>query len=240
MPNSALARAALHNARSSIIENVHGHHRRTFRAAVTFQRTDAKLVFKCAGHPFWKFFRTYQDTAQAGEILSGNTPRVSLQESRGGNHESDAVFPREFADNLRIQRAGMEYHAHTIRSREPQGYGKTERMEERQNAHEFVFARKRKHLRHLPNIGQHVMMREHHAFGLARASAGKNDGSQIVGGALPRAHRLLQQRIWQENGHEQRDDYFSELKIGQDIFQKNRASGDLNLVDGGKLLQKEL
>src|SRR4051812_24171402 len=101
MADRTLTRTALDDTRSTVIKNVHGHHRRAFRAAVTFQRPDAKLVFKSAGHTFWKFFRAHQHATQAGEILSGNTPRVGLQERRSGNHESDAVLPRQLADNLR-------------------------------------------------------------------------------------------------------------------------------------------
>ena len=64
-------------------------------------------------------------------------------------------------------------------------------MEERQHAHDFVVAGKRKYLRHLPDIGQHVVVRQHYAFGIAGAAAGKNNGRQIIGGAFLCAHGPL-------------------------------------------------
>src|ERR1700739_4508635 len=140
MANRALTRPELDDTRSTVIKNVHRHHRRAFRAAVTFQRTHAKLLFKSAGHAFWKFFRAYQHATQAGKILFGNTPCISLQERWSGNHESYAVLPRQLADNLRIQRAGMEYHPYAIRCCEPQGDRKPKRVKEGQHAHDFVFA----------------------------------------------------------------------------------------------------
>ena len=56
-------------------------------------RPHTKLLFKRAGRAFRKFFRAHQYAAQAGEVLSGNTARVGLQERRRGNHESDAILP---------------------------------------------------------------------------------------------------------------------------------------------------
>src|ERR1041385_8751119 len=112
MANRSLTRTELNDTRSTVIKNVHRHHRRAFCAAVTFQRTDAKLVFKCARYAFRKFFRAHQHATQAGKILSGNTPRIGLQERWRGNHESHAILSRQLADNLRIQRAGMEYHSY--------------------------------------------------------------------------------------------------------------------------------
>src|ERR1051326_9272724 len=99
MSNRALARAALNDSRSTIVENVYRHHRRAFRATVTFQWADSKLIFKGTGHALRKFFRAPQHATQAGEVLSWNAAGVGLQERRSGNHETHAVLPRQFADN---------------------------------------------------------------------------------------------------------------------------------------------
>src|SRR5947209_10142703 len=48
-------------------------------------------------------------------------------------------------------------------------------MEEWQDAEDFVVPAQHEYLRHLPDIGGDVAMREHHAFGIARAAAGEDD-----------------------------------------------------------------
>ena len=57
----------------------------------------------------------------------------------------------------------MEHHADPVHRRKPEPHGKAERMKKRQNAQHFVTAQ-HEYLRDLPDVGDEVMVRQHHAF----------------------------------------------------------------------------
>src|SRR6266852_3106453 len=99
----------------------------------------------------------------------------------------------------------MEDHADAVRCREPQAYSEAERMKEWQDAQDFILATQHEDLRNLADVGEYVVMGEHHAFGIAGAATGKNHRSQIVRGLPPGADGKLEQPVGQRPGKEQRN-----------------------------------
>ena len=80
------------------------------------------------------------------------------------------MFLNQAADGLRVQRIGMIDGADTDAERQAECPREPERMEERQHAHDLVVTLHPKNLRNRLQIGDDVVMREHHPLGLARGA----------------------------------------------------------------------
>src|SRR5580704_13948126 len=59
MPNTPALRADLAKARRAEIARIHSDHRRTFRSAISLQRTDAKAILESQRERLRQLFRTY-------------------------------------------------------------------------------------------------------------------------------------------------------------------------------------
>jgi len=124
-------------------------------------------------------------------------------------------FGNQVADGLGVERVGMKDHADAMRHRHPERGHEAKRMEERQNAQYFVTAIEHEDLRHLANVGEQIVMREHYAFGFAGAAAGEDDGSQAVRGAGAVHPRRVSRCGAAESRHIKREMSFSEVSVQQ-------------------------
>ena len=84
----------------AIIPSVHGHGRRTFRAAVTFKRADAKARLERSGEGFRQFFRAGDDKFESTKIFRRYAAQIDLQKGRGGEQHGDLVFAHDCANTL--------------------------------------------------------------------------------------------------------------------------------------------
>jgi hypothetical protein len=108
-------------------------------------------------------------------------------------------------------------------------------MEERQDAEHFVGTVEHEYLRDLPDIGDDVVVREHYALGIARASTGKNHRGQIVVCPLQGTKRRFEQAIRRQPREDQRHQLFCQPRLFQHVFQQQRTAWNFNL---GEALQK--
>jgi len=180
MPDFAATRAHLAKSGCSKIAAIHRHNRRTFCAAVAFQWTNSERIFECESDAFGQFLCTYQNKLQTAKAFRRATPHVGLKESGCGDEEGDSVLLDKVADDLRIQRVWMVDHADSVGRRHPQRGHETEGVEEGKNAEDLVMSIEHEYLRHLLNIGHDVVVRQHDAFGIARAAAGEDYGCQLI------------------------------------------------------------
>ena len=93
-------------------------------------------------------------------------------------------------------------------------------MEERQHAEQLIFAAEHERLAHLLDVGRDVVVRQHHALGLARAAARENDRGEIVERLLLAAHRALDPCAGQKP-EQQRGDSFAEARAGRRFFDQD-------------------
>src|SRR5207248_2698845 len=105
-------------------------------------------------------------------------------------------------------------------------------MKERQDAEDLVTATQWKYLRHLLDVRADVVVREHHAFRLARAAAREDDGSEIVQlNLLLLAQGMFEYCNRQQKGHHDRSQFFYDARLGRELFDQHdpRPGGQLDL-----------
>ena len=209
------------------ITRVHGDDGRTFRGAIAFERTDAEAVLECQRQTLRQFFRADHHVLQAAEILGRTAPRVRLQKCGRGHQERHAIVAHEFADGGEIERAGMVDHAHAQRRGQPQRHREAERMKERQHAQQAIVGVEHEHLPHLLDIGGDVVVREHHALGLARAAAGKNNRGEIVEGFVLSAAQSSFEHSAGQKPQQQRHQPLAEAVARGDFFEQDRFPRNL-------------
>ncbi len=134
------------------VRGVHRHHRRAFRAAVTFHGPDAEMLLKGRGQPVRQFFRTRHHQAQAAEIRRRAAAQIDLQKRRGRQQESHRVIFHQRADSPGIQRIRMKRHARAEGGGQAKRTGETEGMEKGQDAQDAVVFAQTEHLLQLCNV----------------------------------------------------------------------------------------
>src|SRR5438067_2235976 len=107
MSNLASPGRDLKKARSTIIASVDGHHRRTFRAAIAFERTDAERILKRQRHALLQFFCSRQYVLERAEALRRTAPHVRLKKRGRSHHERHLVFGHQAANRLCIEGVRM-------------------------------------------------------------------------------------------------------------------------------------
>ena len=84
MADVAALAAHLAKARAAEVGCVDGHYRGALRRAITFERAQAKCVFKRQRHALGQLFGAHQHVGEAAELFRRAAAYVSLQERRRG------------------------------------------------------------------------------------------------------------------------------------------------------------
>src|SRR5580658_3984448 len=108
---------------------------------------------------------------------------------------------------------------------EPQRHREAEGMEERQDAEEHVAAIELHRLRHLLDIRNDIEVREHYAFGLARAAAGENDGREIVELRRAFAAENAFKKTARQRPEKQCNYFFAQSRLRGNFFEQNGSAG---------------
>ncbi len=211
MPDRAALCAHLPESRRAIVVRVHRHHRRTFRAAVAFERPNAEAILERRRHSLRQFLRTHDHQPQTAEIFRRAFSQIALQKCRRRNQKRNSVLANQRADGAEIKRARMIGDANSDHRRKPQRHRESEGMKEGQHAEKRVVAVELHGLRHLLHVRHDIEMRQHHAFRLAGAAARKDDRRQIVKTrtTLAAQHALEQTR--RQRPEQRGNDFFAEI-----------------------------
>ncbi len=180
MADAAALCADLPKRRRAEIDGVHRHHRRTLRAAVSLERPDAEVILKRHRYALRQFFRARHHEAQAAEFLRRAAPQIRIQERGRRQEHGHRIFVDKRADHSRIQGIGMKHHAGTHRCGQAQSGREAEGMEKRQNPHDAIVRPQKEDLVELLDVRRNVVLRQHHALGLARRPAGENNRCQVI------------------------------------------------------------
>jgi len=79
-----------------------------------------------------------------------------------------------------FQGVRVEDHTHADSGWQAERSRKTERMKEGQNAKDLVVRSQHENLVQLFHIGRDIVVRQHHAFRIASAAAGEDDGGRVI------------------------------------------------------------
>ena len=133
---------------------------------------------KRVGDGLAQLLRAHQYEAETRELLSGTLARVAGIKRGRRNQQCSVVFRHYFADLRSLSGVGMIRSAASAHQRQPDGDREPEGVEEGEHAHDYVVVIDPEHLRHGLNVRKNIVVREHHAFGDARAAARKDDCRQ--------------------------------------------------------------
>src|SRR5207247_9440075 len=130
--------ADLAELRRAEITRVHSDRRRTFRAAIAFQRTDSEVIFKRQRNPLGKFLGPCHYILQTAKVFRRAAPQISLQKCWRCKKECNRVLNDQGPDGTRVQWAWMEDHANAHNSCQASRSSKTEGMEEGKNPKDLI------------------------------------------------------------------------------------------------------
>src|SRR5579872_4634806 len=104
----------------------------------------------------------------------------------------------------------MKNNSNPVYRRKPERGGKSKGVKERQDSEHSIISAQHENLGDLADIGQNIVVRKHHAFGVSGAAAGKNDRREVLRCAVPRPQRLFQESKWQGPGKKNRRQFFAD------------------------------
>ncbi len=201
MPHGAGFEAGLPHPGIDEIRHVHRDHRRRLRHAVPFQQVEAVLLPEGARNTWLQLLAAHDRIPQRGELLARAPADVGRIEGRRGHQQAGAVALHHLANRLGVGRVRMVGHAASAHQREPQRAGEPEDMKERQHTHDPLFRGHIENPRQRLDVGENIVVRQHHALGHAGASAGEDHRGEAVRGVLLAAVSPLEQaRGRQERG----------------------------------------
>ncbi len=209
---------------------IYGDYWRTFRAAVAFERADAKVVFECNGNALRQFFRAGHYKAQAAEFFRRAAPRVGVQKCWRSQQHGDRVLVNERADYARVQRIRVVDHADPRRGRQAQCRGEAEGMKKGKDPHDAVVGMQKENLAELLDIRGDVIVREHHALWLTGGTAREDDRGQVVEARAALASgELLQPSRRKESSSQRRAKPLTQFRILRQVFQEHGLNRRLHV-----------
>ena len=164
-------------ARAGIRGQVEADDRRTFRDAVALAQQPAaaqagKIIIKALRTGF----RPHEGHAQRCQIPGPGLPQHTVQEGGGRHQQGRPPLAAYGIQTGAFRRIGVEDHRHAEAKRQHDVAREAQRMEGRQHGQHGVVTVQGQDGRHVPAVGQDVVMAERHALGCRRRARGEQDG----------------------------------------------------------------